>query len=497
MSVRVRFAPSPTGFLHLGNLRTALFNWLFARKQGGVFILRIEDTDAARSERRFEEQLLQDLRWMGLDWDESVDVGGDFGPYRQSERYSIYQGQAQRLLEQGHAYYCFCSDSELEEDRRRIQAGQEPLFIGRDRDLPMDEARKRLDGGEEAAVRFKVRDGQTGFKDLVFGPVSVDCRTIADFVLLRSDRSPQYNFAAAVDDSLMQISHVIRGDGHISNTHKQVLLYEALGLEPPRIAHLSTILGPDGAKLSKRHGSSSLGELRDLGYLPQALTNYLALLGWAPEEEGREIFSPSQLVEAFDLERVNRSAATFDQEKLNWVNRSHLKQLEPEELARRALPYFQQAGRLPQDAGQPILQWLAQLIPALLKYLDRLDQAVETSGAVFDFDPEAQLQSPDVQDVLSIPGAWEVIEALCRELRQQAELNLDSYKQAVSAVKASTGRKGKALFQPIRVALTARTSGLELDKLVPILETGRLLDLPAPVIGVRQRVEEVLGRRPQ
>ncbi|HSR67015.1 MAG TPA: glutamate--tRNA ligase [Acidobacteriota bacterium] len=496
MSVRLRFAPSPTGHLHVGNVRTALYNWLYARQKNGDYIVRIEDTDAERSEKRFEEALLDDLQWLGLDWDEGIGAGGDAGPYRQSERYAIYQETAQRLLQEGHAYYCFATPEELEEDRRRQVKGEPPRHIGRDRSLDPEEARRRLEDGEQATVRFKVRGGRVGFVDRVFGPVEVDCSTIADFVLLRSDRSPQYNFAVVVDDARMGITHVVRGEGHLTNTHKQILLYEALDLDPPEFAHLSTILGTDGHKLSKRHGATSVDEFRRRGYLPEALVNYLALLGWTPPGDGNEILLPEELIAQFDLGKVHKSPATFDPEKLNWVNRSHLKKRPPLEVAELMAPFLRQHGWLGEvEEGSRQLEWLAELWEAIAKYVDRLDQVPEHCRVVFDFHPKRGLERPEVREALQEEGAWEVIEALNRELEGQGDIDAESYKAAVNAVKSWTGARGKSLFHPLRVALTLRTSGLALDQLVSLLEKGKHLKLAHPVVGVRQRVRAVLEAR--
>ena len=284
-SVRVRFAPSPTGYLHVGNARTALFNWLFARHNGGVFVLRVEDTDVERSEAHYEAQLMEDLLWFGLDWDEGPDKPGPCGPYRQSERKELYAWHAIQLIDQGYAYYCFCSPEELEEERQQaLKAGRQPMYSGRCRKRPREEAARKIAEGETASIRLKVRSGAFTWNDQVHGLTTFSSEVIGDFVLVRSDGGPAYNFAVVIDDHLMEISHVIRGDDHISNTPRQLALYEAFGWEPPSFAHLSTILGSDRTRLSKRHGATSLQNFRELGILPEALRNYLALLGWSPAD---------------------------------------------------------------------------------------------------------------------------------------------------------------------------------------------------------------------
>ena len=412
MSVRVRFAPSPTGHLHVGNVRTALYNWLFARQKSGAFILRIEDTDLDRSEKRYEEQLMEDLRWLGLAWDEGVDVGGGHGPYRQTDRSDLYTRYADQLLSSGKAYYCFCSVEDLERDRQaQLAAGLPPHYKGTCRSIPAEEAKGRRAAGEEATLRLRIRDGVVGFDDLVFGPLQVDCEVIGDFILLRSDGSAQYNFACVVDDALMEISHVIRGEGHISNTYRQILLYEALGLPMPRFAHLSTILGKDGAKLSKRHGATSIDEFRKQGYLPEALVNYLTLLGWASEKDGQEILAPEELIQQFSLERVNRSPAVFDPDKLNWINRNHLKKADRTRLADLALPYLGQAGLVPDESGAEMDQWAVDCVEFLMTHVDKLEDLPAQFEHAFSFDPEDGLASPEVQEILSQPGARQVIVA--------------------------------------------------------------------------------------
>ncbi len=495
MSVRVRFAPSPTGHLHVGNVRTALYNWLFARQAGGTFVLRIEDTDLARSESRYEQQLLDDLHWLGLDWDEGPDCGGSFGPYRQTDRFELYHQQFNRLLQSGAAYHCFCSPGELEQYRQaQLAAGAQPRYSGKCRDLDPAEARGRVEGGKPAVLRLRVRSGKVGFNDLVFGPIEVDCSVIGDFVLARSDGSPQYNFAVVVDDLSMRISHVIRGEGHISNTHRQLLVYEAMGSSPPRFAHLSTILGKDGLKLSKRHGATSIDEFKSQGYLPEGVLNYLALLGWAPREEGREILEVDQLVADFDLKRVNRSPAVFDLEKFNWVNRNHLKQTDQNRLVDLAIPYLQEQGWLgPADPSHELREWLADVLAALIGQLDRMDELVNAARLIFEFHPETDLADETVRAILDEPGAVEVIDRFQVALSSFGSLDRETYREALKQVKTETGQKGKGLFHPIRLALTARSSGPELDKLVPIFERGSKLGLPHAVLGVRERVKKVLA----
>ncbi len=321
--IRVRFAPSPTGQLHLGNARTALFNYLYARKTGGTFVLRVEDTDLERSSAEAEEAILNDLRWMGLEWAEGPGRGGEYGPYRQSERREIYARYASELLEKGHAYRCYCTPEELEEKRKRSLArGVPPKYDGRCRNLKPEEEQAFAAEGRASSLRFKVETRRVDFEDLIKGRMSFEGQTLGDFIILRSDGTAAYNFAVVVDDALMQITHVIRGEDHLTNTPRQLLIYQALGWQPPKFAHPPMILGPDHSPLSKRHGATSVTYFREEGFLPEALVNYLALLGWSVDA-GQEIMSLEELSQKFSLGRVSRSSAIFDIDKLQWVNRAH------------------------------------------------------------------------------------------------------------------------------------------------------------------------------
>ncbi len=318
--VRVRFAPSPTGELHIGGARTALFNWLFAKHHRGKFILRIEDTDVARSSDKFYRVVLDNLRWLGLDWDEGPERGGRYSPYLQSQRLHIYEKYAHVLLEQGEAYLCYCTPQELEDHRRRLKKEGESLrYIGKCWDLSSEERKRLEDEGRKPALRFKVPPGTTWVDDLLRSRVSFENRLIGDFIILKSDGTPAYNFACVIDDSLMKITHVIRGDEHLSNTPRQVLLYRALGFPLPHFAHIPLILGKDSSKLSKRHGATSVSHYREQGYLPWTMVNYLALLGWSTADS-QQFFDRDELIQKFTLERVGKSAAILDPMKLEWMN---------------------------------------------------------------------------------------------------------------------------------------------------------------------------------
>jgi glutamyl-tRNA synthetase/nondiscriminating glutamyl-tRNA synthetase len=488
--VRVRFAPSPTGQLHVGNARTALFNWLFARQAGGVMVLRIEDTDVARSEARFEDQLLDDLKWLGIDWDEGPDVGGPHAPYRQSDRLELYREHAERLVKEGKAYLCFCSQEELERDRERaLQHQQPPIYSGKCRALDPEESQHRRANGEAAAIRLRIPEHPIRFHDIVHGPVEFASEVVSDPIILRSTGIPVYNYVVVVDDALMDITHVIRGDDHLSNTPKQVALYEALGWPVPEFAHLSTILGADRERLSKRHGATSIANFREMGVLPEALVNYLALLGWAPTGGTREIFSPAELVKEFSLQRVTPSPAVFDMEKLHWLNRHYIKQSPPERIEKLAEPFFTRAGMLPENLDDRTRAWFGKVIALLAPSVDKLDQLPERAALIFRYDAAAAVNSHDNAEVLAAPKTSDVLAAFVQQVEgDPSPMTPERFKAIMNEVKAKTGAKGRDLFHPVRVALTGSHSGPEFDKLVPIIEQGSQLELPQHVMNVRERL---------
>jgi nondiscriminating glutamyl-tRNA synthetase len=497
--MRVRFAPSPTGHLHIGNARTALFNWLLARGSGGTFVLRIEDTDAERSTRESEAGILRDLRWLGLDWDEGPDVGGAHGPYRQSERLHLYQSYAQELLAAARAYYCFCSATQLEAERREaVAAGRVAGYPGTCRRVTRDQAEARISAGERPAIRFRVPDHEdVVFTDLVRGDVRFQTDVIGDPVIVRADGHPAYNFAVVVDDALMDVTHVIRGEDHISNTPRQILLYRALGFTPPAFAHLALVLGSDHSPLSKRHGATSVAEFRSRGYLPEALVNYLAMIGWSPRDAASdasggskdEIVPVAELARRFSLDAVGHSAGVFDEEKLAWVNRHYLKMADPRRLAELAVAYFDEAGvrMSPDERG---LAFLASAMPMASASVDRLNQVPGRLAFLFEYAAERTLEDPQVRGEMIADGARAVVAELAGELARAPRLDRDAFRAAANEVRARTGQKGKALFHPIRVALTGRAEGPELDLAVPAIDRGAELPADAgvpPVVGNRER----------
>jgi nondiscriminating glutamyl-tRNA synthetase len=486
--MRVRFAPSPTGHLHVGNARTALFNWLLARGHNGTFILRIEDTDLERSTRESEQAILEDLRWMGLQWDEGVEAGGPFGPYRQTERMQSYVDHTNRLLHEGKGYYCFCSAETLEAHRKaQLAAGLPPKYAGTCRSIPPDIASHRKKNGEAAVVRLRVPEGRNvTFKDVVRGEVTFHTDVIGDPVLVRSDGIPAYNFAVVIDDALMKITHVIRGEDHISNTPRQILLYEAFGYEQPAFAHLSLVMGPDHAPLSKRHGATSVKEFRDKGYLPEALVNYLALIGWSPGQN-EELLPAEELARRFKLESVAHSAGVFDEDKLAWANRHYLKICAPDRLATLAEPHLRERGQIVGNLSPGARAWLEGVLPGMAQSVDRLPQLADRLESVFRYDTPADTIDPNLA------------KALAEELANGSRLvDKEAFRAAANRVKDRTGLKGKNLFHPIRVILTGAHEGPELDLIVPAID--RAAALPAgsglaPVTGCGERAAAVAQGR--
>jgi len=488
--MRVRFAPSPTGQLHVGNARTALFNWLLARGQHGTFILRIEDTDVERSTRDSEAAIVRDLRWLGLDWDEGPDIGGSRGPYRQSERLHLYQSYAKELLTGGQAYHCFCSAAQLDAERQEaLAAGRPAQYAGTCRRLSRDQAAARVAAGERPAIRFRVPEGRdVVFADGVRGDVRFHTDVIGDPVIVRADGHPAYNFAVVVDDALMEVTDVIRGEDHISNTPRQLLLYEALGFTPPRFAHLALVMGPDHSPLSKRHGATSVAEFRSKGYLPEALVNYLALIGWSPGG-GDELLPIDELARRFSIDGVGHSAGVFDEEKLAWANRHYLKIADPARLAQLSLPYFNGAGirMSPDDRG---VQFLAAAMAMASASVDRLNQIPARLGFLFDYSPARTLDDSSVRGEITTEGARAVVTALAEELASAPRLDRERFRAIANQVRVKTGQKAKALFHPIRIVLTGRAEGPELDLAVPAIDLGA--DLPESagvptVLGNRER----------
>jgi nondiscriminating glutamyl-tRNA synthetase len=493
--VRVRFAPSPTGSLHVGNARTALFNWLFARHHGGTFVLRIEDTDVERSEARYETQLLEDLRWLGLDWDEGPDVGGLFGPYRQSGRLATYRKYALELIDAGHAYFCFCTPEELEAERQAaMKAGLQPRYSGRCRKRPREEAARKVAEGVPAAIRLKILEGVLAWQDLVHGPTSFSSEVIGDPILVRSDGHSAYNFAVVIDDHLMEITHVIRGDDHISNTPRQLAVYHALGWQPPEFAHLSTILGPDRTRLSKRHGATSVAAFRDEGFDKQALRNYLLLLGWSAADGRTEKLSKEEMIAQFSLDRVSKSPAIFDQRKLEWLNLQYAFDAPQGELLEILRPQvkkrFVEEHFLSAEEAEANSNWLNKITFTTFTSKDRGSQLLRVGELVFDYDAGRIITGEETRHMVEDAGSRQVLSAFIPKVLAETEFDYNRFRAIAKEVQKETGKKGKDLFHPIRVAVTGAVSGPELEKLIPIFEEGAKLPLARHVKSTAERLRE-------
>ncbi|MCL7749111.1 glutamate--tRNA ligase [Halalkalibacter alkaliphilus] len=467
--VRVRFAPSPTGHLHIGGARSALFNYLFAKSQGGKFILRIEDTDQARNVDQAKEKLLDSLKWLGMDWDESIDVGGEYGPYSCMERVGLYKEYLDHLLKEGKAYYCYMTEEELEAEREEQKArGELPKYSGRDRDLTEEQRKEYEEKGLKPVVRFRVPEGKLiQIKDAVRGDVTFESDGIGDFVIARKDGIPMYNFAVVIDDHLMKISHVIRGEEHLSNTPRQVLLYEAFGWDVPKFAHASLILNPDRQKMSKRDESiiQFVEQYKELGYMPEAIVNFLALLGWSPVGE-EEIFSVKELGEQFTLDRVAKAPAVFDTDKLAWMNNQYIKNAELDKVVELALPHLVKAGKLPENMTDEQKDWAKRLIALYQEQMHYGAEIVELTELFFKTEIGYNEEAQTVLDEEQVP---EVLAQLLKELEAIEEFTASNIKAAMKATQKATGHKGKKLFMPIRVATTGQTHGRDLPESMELI----------------------------
>lgn len=466
--VRVRFAPSPTGPFHIGGARSALFNWLFARKMGGKLILRIEDTDLERSSRESEENIKAALKWLGMDWDEGIDVGGENGPYRQTERLDIYKKYTEKLLAEGKAYYCYCTDEELEEERQAlIKEGKMPRYMGKCRNLTPEQIAAYEAEGRKPTVRFRVpADQQILVRDMVRGDVVFDSNNIGDFVIVKSDGIPTYNYAVVIDDALMHITHVIRAEEHLSNTPRQCLIYDALGFKKPIFGHISLILGKDHTKMSKRHGATSVDQYRQLGYLPAGIVNFLALLGWAPNSE-QEIFSIDELIKEFSMDRVAKNPAVFDIDKLNWINQHYMRQLDDEAFFEAAKPHMIAAGYMTGDETGYKLTWLKKVVATAKDHVSFAAQ-IPASVEMY-FNDEFNFENDEAADVLKAETVPAVIGMLLEELPKLEVLDGANVKALFKTIQKTTKLKGKDVFMPIRVALTGNQHGPELAEMVPLL----------------------------
>jgi nondiscriminating glutamyl-tRNA synthetase len=502
---RVRFAPSPTGELHVGNARTALFNWMFARHHGGTFVLRIEDTDESRSALSYQVNLLNDLSWLGLDWDEGPEIdssysqlnstgyrGGEeeatqsydtirrgaddaankdsrmkatgyYGPYKQSERLNIYNEHLQKLVAANLVYPCYCTEAELDEERQAlILSKRMPRYMGKCRNFTEAQRKGKEAAGLKPSFRFKVPDETIEFTDLIRGAMRFEGAAIGDFIIVRSNGMPAYNFAVVIDDHLMGITHVIRGEDHLSNTALQIMLYKAFGFAPPTFAHHSLILGKDRAKLSKRHGSVSVGEFRKQGILPEALLNYLGLLG-SSFTDGREVLTREEMITGFALERASKSGAIFDEEKLHWLNAIYIRNRPTEDLVKQLNPFLEQAGY---KIGEIDYAWFNQVIDLVKNDLTTLAEIGSHIDIFFD---GRYAITVGAKQILEKESAVQVVKVFAEYLKTAAGNPQEIYLAAIKYIKEKTGAKGKDLFMPIRAALTGCVHGPELDKVFAIL----------------------------
>lgn len=472
-NVRVRFAPSPTGFLHIGGARTALYNWAFARRFGGEFVLRIEDTDPERSTEENTAAILRAMEWLGLDYDEGPGVGGDHGPYFQTQRFERYAEGLATLKASGHAYPCFCSAEEL--DVKREAARAKGGFAGYDRtcrSLSHDAAAARISAGEPHVWRLKVPEtrGDIVFPDAVRGEMIFAAALVDDFVLARTDGSPTYNFAVVMDDVDMGITHVIRGDDHLSNTPKQIVVYEGLEMPVPVFGHLSMIWGPDGKRLSKRHGATSVEAYAELGYLPEAIVNYLALLGWSLDGE-TTIIDAETLKANFSLDRVSKNPAIFDVEKLEWMNGVYIRQLTAEQFVERMMPWLEAAGLA--DAGDVAARpdWYARLAPLISLRIKRMDEIVPMVEFLF---VEPTIEASAIDKVLAQEGSRSAL-AQAAEGFATCEWDAEALEAVVRAIPEALGLKPKAVFQALRVAVTGSTVSLPLFESLELVGKERTL----------------------
>ncbi len=469
MDIRVRFAPSPTGPLHIGGARSALFNYLWARKNKGTFIVRSEDTDLERSSRESEQNILEALRWLNIQWDEGIEVGGERGPYRQTERLALYRDYTEKLLDNGDAYYCYCSEEEIEQERQTLIAkGQTPRYLGKCRHLSTEQRTVLETEGRKPVVRFRVPVTQAiHINDQVRGDVVFDSDGIGDFVLVKSDGIPTYNFAVVVDDVTMNITHVIRGEEHLSNTPRQVLIYQALRLPVPKFAHVSLILNTEGGKMSKRDGDTAVLDYQKKGYLPEAIVNFIAMLGWAPSGK-EEFYTLDELAEVFSLDRVSKSPAVFDLQKLNYINAHYIKVSAPERLAELALPYVGEMGILPQEERSDKQQeWFANFIKAIS---GKITHMAEVKDFIHYFHGPVPLEPEgEALEVLRGEQVPAVLGLFRKKVREVELLSGATVKVLLKQMTKELKLGGKLVYMPVRVALTGQMHGPELYDVIPLL----------------------------
>lgn len=473
--LKVRFAPSPTGPFHIGGARSALFNWLVARHADGTFLVRIEDTDLKRSTKKSEENIKDSLKWLGMNWDEGIDVGGPHGPYRQTERLDLYKKEVQRLLDEGKAYYCYCSAEELEVSRKaQLDAGKTPIYDEHCRHLTEEEKAKYEAEGRKPVVRLKVRkDGVFAFDDMVRGHVEFQAAGVGDFIIMKSDGIPVYNFAVVIDDAFMEVTHVIRAEEHLSNTPRQLAIYEALGYKPPKFGHISLILGEDHKKMSKRHGATSVTEYRNMGYLPEAVVNYLALLGWTPKGE-QEIFTEEELIKQFSMKRVSSNDAVFDINKLNWINFQYMKKMDADQLYDLIVPFLVKVGYVDVAVSEEKKDWLKKVIWFMKDHIYFAGQAADELR--FFFEDMPKITDEDVLAVMKEETSGKLLKAFIEDLKALETFDQAEIKKCFNACMKAQGIKGKAAYEPTRIALTGVTQGPGMFEMMELFGREKTMD---------------------
>ncbi|HZK11314.1 MAG TPA: glutamate--tRNA ligase [Atribacterota bacterium] len=467
--IRVRFAPSPTGYLHIGGARTALFNWLYARHHKGTFILRIEDTDQVRSTEEAVNVILEGMKWLGLDWDEGPGKGGEYGPYYQMQRLSLYQEYTQKLLKDKKAYRCYCTREELAERReKQAREGKNPKYDGHCLDLSEGERKKYEAEDRKPVIRLKIPAKNIVFDDLLRGEVAFDGELLSDFVIVKSDGIPTYNYAVVIDDALMKITNIMRGDDHISNTPKQILIYEALGFTIPKFAHIPMIMGSDQTRLSKRHGATSVMEYKKMGYIPEAVVNYITHLGWSSGGE-REIFTKEELIKEFSLDKISKHAAVFSMEKLNWFNSEYLKNMSIDSLTKMLLPFLEEANYIENEKSlsPEKNEYIKEVVKLMQGRIKNFSQFIDYADYFFmdkiDIEPQA------FDSVLSKEGVADILQALKEKLYVLKCWEEESIENAVREVASSLQIKGGQIIHPTRVALSGKKIGPGLFEIMLLL----------------------------
>ena len=467
--IRVRFAPSPTGYLHIGGARTALFNWLYARHHKGTFILRIEDTDQVRSTEEAVNVILEGMKWLGLDWDEGPGKGGKYGPYYQMQRLNLYQEYTQKLLKDKKAYRCYCTREELAERReKQVREGKNPKYDGHCLDLSEDERKKYEAEDRKPVIRLKIPAKNIVFDDLLRGEVAFDGELLSDFVIVKSDGIPTYNYAVVIDDALMKITNIMRGDDHISNTPKQILIYEALGFTIPKFAHIPMIMGSDQTRLSKRHGATSVMEYKKMGYIPEAVVNYITHLGWSSGGE-REIFTKEELIKEFSLDKISKHAAVFSMEKLNWFNSEYLKNMSIDSLTKMLLPFLEEANYIENEKSlsPEKNEYIKEVVKLMQGRIKNFSQFIAYADYFFidkiDIEPQA------FDSVLSKEGVADILQALKEKLSVLKCWEEESIENAVREVASSLQIKGGQIIHPTRVALSGKKIGPGLFEIMLLL----------------------------